>query len=322
MSQAASTSNDPHRLPLHADGVNLTLAELVEYQRQSVRWLPPAKSVWSELNGQHLSRRRGRGMDFSEVRPYQAGDDIRSIDWRVTARTGQTHTKLFSEEREQPVMLAIDLSPSMKFGSQLLLKSVQACHFAALISWLSIKTQDRVGALILTQAGLQETKPTARHQGALNIIHQLVKTHQQLLTQPQTQPMNQANWQAMLRHLHYLCPKGSEIVIISDFYHLAANDKQRLSQLRQHNSIKFVQLFDPLEQGQTAFRGSVQVTDHKQSAWLNFAAAKTRQRLAEQYQTHQQLIQDLARSLAIPLHTINAGLSLASQLTASNAKSS
>ena len=92
-----------NNLPPYSDGVNLTLDELLYYKQQSIRWLPPAKSLWSQMLGQHQSRRLGRGMDFSEVRQYQTGDDIRAIDWRVTARTGKPHTKLFSEEKEKPL---------------------------------------------------------------------------------------------------------------------------------------------------------------------------------------------------------------------------
>lgn len=127
-----------HHLPPHANGVTLSLEELLPYQQQSVRWLPPARSLWTQMSGQHQSRSLGRGMDFAEVRQYQPGDDIRAIDWRVTARTGKPHTKLFTEEREKPVVLYIDLSASMQFGSQLMLKSVQAAHVASLISWLSV----------------------------------------------------------------------------------------------------------------------------------------------------------------------------------------
>ncbi|WP_299022317.1 DUF58 domain-containing protein [uncultured Photobacterium sp.] len=302
------TSTTP-ALPSHSDGVNLCLAELLQYKNQSVRWLPPAQSVWSQLNGQHLSRKKGRGMNFSEVRPYQPGDDIRAIDWRVTARTGKTHTKLFTEEREQPVMLLVDLSSSMKFGSQLLLKSVQAAHFASLLSWLAISEQDRVGAIIYTGRELFECKPTGRQRGALRLINALIDAHQGNSESNDTQPFSSA-----IKHLHHLCPKGSEIVVISDFYQLMETDKRRLSQLRQHNRIQFVQIHDPLEQGQTTFKGTEHVADSHQSVWLDFSARKTREKLSQQYQGHQEFIRDMAMGLAIPLHQISAAMPLIRQL--------
>ncbi|GAB3533095.1 DUF58 domain-containing protein [Photobacterium alginatilyticum] len=296
-------------LPPHSDGVNLCLAELLQYKNQSVRWLPPAQSVWSQLNGQHMSRKKGRGMNFSEVRPYQAGDDIRAIDWRVTARTGKTHTKLFTEEREQPVMLLVDLGASMKFGSQLMLKSIQAAHFASLLSWLAVSEQDRIGAIIYTGTQLIECKPTARQQGPLRLINALIDAHQSHSDESDSLPFSSA-----LKHLHHLCPKGSEIVVLSDFYQLAETDKRRLSQLRQHNRIQFVQVHDPLEQGQTSFKGTEHVADSRQSVWLDFSAKKTREKLNEQYLGHQHFIHDMALSLAIPLHQISAAEPLMQQL--------
>ncbi|MGF1684018.1 DUF58 domain-containing protein [Photobacterium minamisatsumaniensis] len=295
-------------LPVHSNGVNVCLAELLQYKNQSVRWLSPAQSVWSQLNGQHQSRRKGRGMNFSEVRPYQAGDDVRSIDWRVTARTGKTHTKLFDEEREQPVMLLADISASMNFGSQLLLKSVQTAHFTSLLSWLAVSEKDRVGAIVYNGRKLVECKPTARQQGPLTVINALIEAHHPTNNE-QTLPFSTA-----LKHLHHLCPKGSEIVIISDFYQLQETDKRRLNQLRQHNRIQFVQVSDPLEQGQTLFKGTEFVSDSSQSAWLDFSAKKTRQGLSEHYQAHQQFIQNICKSLAIPLHQLSAAIPLMTQL--------
>ncbi|MCD9536231.1 DUF58 domain-containing protein [Photobacterium carnosum] len=301
-------------LPPHSDGVNVCLAELLQYKNQAVRWLAPAKSIWSQLNGHHQSRHKGRGMNFSEVRPYQAGDDIRSIDWRVTARTGKTHTKLFTEEREQPIMLFIDLSSSMQFGSQLMLKSVQAAHFASLLSWLAIDEQDRIGAVIYNGINTIECKPTARQRGPLQIINALISAQHDALQAINTSRHD--GFSISLKRLHYLCPKGSEIVIISDFHTLKATDKRRLSQLRQHNRIQFVQIYDPLEQGQTQFRGHEHVTDNKQSAWLDFSAKKTRDSLSQQYQTHQNFIHEMATSLAIPLHSLSAAQPLLQQLGA------
>ncbi|MBV7300138.1 DUF58 domain-containing protein [Enterovibrio sp. NIFS-20-8] len=306
-------------LPPHSDGVNVSLAELLHYRQQAVRWLPPALSIWSQLSGQHSSRHKGRGMNFSEVRPYQPGDDIRAIDWRVTARTGKTHTKLFTEEREQPVMLMIDLSASMKFGSQLMLKSVQAAHFASLLSWLAVSQQDRIGAVIYNGIRLRECKPTARQQGPLRLIHTLMEAHEELLASD-TAPATSAGWQAALRHLHHLCPKGSDIVIISDFYALTSADKRRLSQLRQHNRIQFVRVSDPLEQGQTEYRGHELVADNTQTAWLDFSAKKTRDGLANQYQQQQGFIAEMARSLAIPLHSLDAAEPLLKQLGTTSMK--
>lgn len=296
-------------LPPHSDGVNLCLAELLRYQNQAVRWLPPAQSVWSQLNGQHVSRKKGRGMNFSEVRPYQPGDDIRAIDWRVTARTGKTHTKLFTEEREQPVMLLIDLSQNMRFGSTLLLKSVQAAHFASLLSWLAVRERDRIGAIIYTGYQLIECKPTARQQGPLRVMNALIEAHNQ-----PAEGQTPIDFSAALKHLHHLCPKGSEIVLISDFYLLTATDKRRLSQLRQHNRIQFVQVSDPLEQGQTPFRGTEHVRDNHQALWVDFSAKATRLQLLQQYQQHQQNLQALAQSLAIPVHSLSAAQPLMSQL--------
>lgn len=161
-------------MPPYANGAFLSIEELLYYKSQTAKWLPPAKSLWSQLSGSHQSRSKGRGMNFSEVRQYQAGDDIRSIDWRVTARTGKAHTKLFEEEREQPVILLIDLSSQMRFGSSLLLKSVQAAHMASLIGWLTVQAGDRLGSVISTGNEIVDVKPMARAKGVLSVIEAII----------------------------------------------------------------------------------------------------------------------------------------------------
>ena len=204
-----------NQLPNHSDGVTLNLDELLQYKAQSVRWLPPAKSLWSQLNGQHESNRKGRGMNFSEVRQYQAGDDIRSIDWRVTARTGKAHTKLFSEEREQPVILFLDLSSSMIFGSTLLLKSVQLAHFASQLCWLTVAQKDRIGAVIDTGQEIIEIKPSASNHAPLRILQKVIEINNAALTNQDNH--NDTTLEHGLKSLHQLCPKGSDIIMLSDF---------------------------------------------------------------------------------------------------------
>lgn len=119
----------------HANGVSLDLKELIYYRAKArLLDLTPKNQIKHKMAGQYLAPHKGRGMEFAEVRHYQPGDDIRSIDWRVTARTGQTHTKIYQEEKERPVFIFTDFSNTMLFGSQLLLKSVQAAHLSALVA--------------------------------------------------------------------------------------------------------------------------------------------------------------------------------------------
>ena len=107
------------------------------------------RKALSLLAGPNKTNFRGRGIDFEEVRAYQAGDDIRTIDWRVTARSGKPHTKLFSEERERPLLVVNDQRQDMFFGSQHCFKSTLACYLGALLAWSGLNQGDRVGGLNL-----------------------------------------------------------------------------------------------------------------------------------------------------------------------------
>ncbi|MGD8120446.1 DUF58 domain-containing protein [Vibrio sp. TRT 2004] len=299
------------KLPPYSDGVNLSLDELMYYKQQCIKWLPPGKSLWSQMLGQHQSRQLGRGMDFSEVRQYQSGDDIRTIDWRVTARTGKPHTKLFSEEREKPVILYIDLSHSMMFGSTLLLKSVQAAHMASLIAWLSVTEQDRIGAVIDTGERLIELKPTGRNKGALTLIQSLITLHQQQLKQ---NSKIDYGFEQGLRSIARLCPKGSEIIILSDFSRFTPTLEPQLSRLTQHNRIRLVQIVDPLERGETAFRGSEQVSDQRNTLWLDFSSTKTRQGIGQAFEQQQHYLKQLTQKLGIRFSTLSSDAALTQQL--------
>ncbi|MGD8111666.1 DUF58 domain-containing protein [Vibrio sp. NTOU-M3] len=300
-------------LPPHANGVTLSLDELLYYKQQSVQWLPPAKSLWSQMLGQHQSRQLGRGMDFAEVRQYQVGDDIRSIDWRVTARTGKPHTKLFTEEREKPVVLFIDLSPSMIFGSTLMLKSVIAAHMAALIAWLSVTQKDRIGAVIDTGYELVEIKPTSRSKGALALLQQLINHHNQVLQRPS--PEQAHSFSNALEALNRMCPKGSEIILISDFVRLSELQQPMLTRLRQHNRVRLVHISDPLEHGQTTFRGVEQVTDKQTTQWLDFSSRQTRQRIEQAFDAKQQSLKDFALSIGVSYTSLNSDQTLLQQLS-------
>ncbi|WP_394244208.1 DUF58 domain-containing protein [Vibrio astriarenae] len=295
-----------------ADGVNLNLDELLYYKQHTVHWLPPAKSLWAQQLGQHQSRQLGRGMDFSEVRQYQAGDDVRSIDWRVTARTGKVHTKLFTEEKERPVYLYIDLSSSMNFGSALMLKSVMAAHFSALVAWLSAKGKDRVGAIVDTGNALFECKATASSRGVLHLLN-LVTSHHDF----QRNVTTQQNFDGALDAIHRLCPKGSEIIFISDFSRLTQQDKERLSHIRAHNSVRLVHIYDPLEQGMTQYRGVEQVTTQTRSLWLDFSSARARSAMKSHFKKNTEQLEAFTQQHGMTFLSLSNDRPLLSQLSRS-----
>ncbi|MCK6263740.1 DUF58 domain-containing protein [Vibrio sp. ZSDE26] len=308
-------------LPPHSNGVTLSLDELLYYKQQSIHWLPPAKSLWAQISGQHQSKKLGRGMDFAEVRQYQAGDDIRSIDWRVTARTGKAHTKLFTEECEKPVVLYIDLSPSMFFGSTLQLKSVQMAHMASLLSWLCIANNDRIGAVIDTGHKLIDIKPTSRDRGPLTLLQQLIQIHNDTLNQPnqaKSPPASDTSPSSMdsgLQALHRLCPKGSEIILMSDFVRLEDPNSPLLKRLRQHNLVRMIHFSDPLEYGQTAFRGLERVTNQQKSMWIDFSSRSSRKSIENKYNQHLNGLKQSCQSLGISFTSISSNKSLLQQLS-------
>ncbi|WP_192891305.1 DUF58 domain-containing protein [Vibrio bathopelagicus] len=302
-----------NQLPNHSDGVTLNLDELLQYKAQSVRWLPPARSLWSQLNGQHESNRKGRGMNFSEVRQYQAGDDIRSIDWRVTARTGKAHTKLFSEEREQPVILFLDLSSSMIFGSTLLLKSVQLAHFASQLCWLTVAQKDRIGAVIDTGQEIIEIKPSASNHAPLRILQKVIEINNAALTNQDNH--SDTTLEHGLKSLHQLCPKGSDIIMLSDFVRYNESNYSLINQIRRHNRVRLVHFYDPLEQGVTAFKGSKQITDGNKTQWFNFSSNREKEKLSHAFEQKQQQLMKMSLSLAIPYSSLSCAQSLMSQVS-------
>ncbi|EKE76220.1 DUF58 domain-containing protein [Gallaecimonas xiamenensis] len=232
-------------LPSGANGVTLCLDELVPYRRLARQvQLTPKASSRAHQAGQHQARAKGRGMDFDEVRQYQVGDDIRTIDWRVTARTGKPHTKLFREERERPVHLIVDLGPSMQFGSKLLLKAVQAAHLASLLAWHVAERGDRIGALIGNGDSHKELKPKGRQQGVLALAHALIDLQNQAPDLHQSKPelLND-----LLRRSLKLAAPGSQIWLLTDLQGWDTESQWLLARLHKHADVCVFMITDPLE---------------------------------------------------------------------------
>ncbi|MDP4536408.1 DUF58 domain-containing protein [Alkalimonas collagenimarina] len=293
-----------------ANGIELSLQELLWYQRYTrLLDLRPQQHIQSKLAGSYLARSKGRGMEFDEVRHYQAGDDVRTIDWRVTARTGKAHTKLFREEKERPVFILTDLSDSMHFGSTLLYKSVQASHLAALIGWHAKQAGDKLGGLVFSQQHHLELKPRSRSTGVLHYLHALQEVFAADNSRYGLQ-LPQA-----LGQIRRLVRPGSLLFVLSDFHSLDEESLRHLSAIRQHNEVVCCPLFDPLElQLPSLASGSATVTDGEQLGWLDLSNQQLKRRYQQQQQSFQQGMQQSLKQLGCRCMSISSAEPLITQL--------
>lgn len=195
--------------------------------------------------GNWQSRMRGRGLDFAEVRQYQPGDDIRSIDWRVTAKTQKTHTRLFTQERERPVILAADLRSDMFFGSSQCFKAVSCAAMMSALAWIALKSKDRVGGLVIGDQTHIELRPKANRKVVLSFIRYLDE-YCAALNSPIAQGSKQSLDQLLMK-LKRVAKPGSAIYIASDFHDISSVNVGRLAKLAQHSQVTFIMVSDPLE---------------------------------------------------------------------------
>ena len=248
----------------------------------------------TQLSGGQRSNFRGRGLEFEEVRGYQPGDDIRAIDWRVTARTGAAHTKLFHEERERPVLLVIDQRAAMHFGSQHCFKSVLACELAALIAWSALEGAERIGALIVRDDGHRELRPRNSRRAVLGLLSALCDA-------PPARPAKEAmGFDEVLRTARRLARTGSSVFIVSDFADAEGDASgEQLFQLARHTEITAVHCTDPLE-AQLPPPGVYAVTDGHQRCEMDTSYGELRERYAQEVQAERASLDAMFTRLGIP----------------------
>jgi len=281
--------------------------DLIVLQQQA-RKLDLYQSAYasSSSTGSHRSRFRGRGMDYQESRLYQAGDDIRNMDWRVTARAGKPHTKLYQEERELPVVLLVDLNLSMFFGSTQSLKSVAATKTAALVAWAAAARGDRIGALLITEGSENETHrelaPKMGKRGALQLIRELVLHSNPEKALQSTGKHSSLNDQ--LKRLRHLAHPGTLVFLISDFYNIDDETSQHIQRLSRHHNIQAIQIVDPLEITPPP-PDRYSVTDGKRTGILDTRSKRGRENYQSFFSQHHKKVEDLMETHNIPLLKIS-----------------
>ncbi len=300
--------------PPTSDGIHVSKAELIALEgRCRRRRLPAMRPARSALAGPHESRFRGRGVDYLESRQYLPGDDIRNMDWRVTARTGKPHTKVFQEERERPVIVVVDRNPGMFFATRGQLKTVMAAKIATALAWTAARRGDRTGAVIYGGGVHHELRPRGGRRGVLRLIQQL-----ECWCNPEPLPVQTDPLAYSLKRLRNVIRPGSLVVIISDFYRLDDGCNRHISRLAQHNDLVGCQILDPLEINVPA--GVFPVTDGDHSAMLDTRSSRLKSKLQALEKNHQMIPEEMfrkhgARWMQVlttdnPLTAIETGLGL------------
>ena len=229
-----------------ADGVNLSIEELIHLQSNVNNIaLHHRKNIRTSGSGNRLSKIKGHGIDFDEVREYQFGDDIRSIDWKTSAKLQKTYSKTYKEERERPVFILADFNPNMFFGTRVAFKSVIAARLAVFIAHMAIEHQDKVGGVICGNNHHLEFKPKANKAGIQSLIKSLVFIHQKTLGK-QTNKTEQSLLNGLIRIRRTIKP-GSLLFVLSDFSNFDEPAQALIQQIGKHNDIVFNFIYDTLE---------------------------------------------------------------------------
>lgn len=271
--------------PTRIDMADLTALR----QAAAVLDLSSRPRVMTDLAGAHASGFRGRGMEFDDYRVYQPGDDLRAMDWRVTARTGTPHVRLYQEERERPVMLCVDLRPAMWFATRGRFKAVIAAEAAALCGWAALENRDRVGGLSFDGDHHSEVRPGGQRR-LLQWLHTL-STYQPMEAAPRDDALLQ-----LLRRLLRTARPGTLVGLFSDFRQLGTTESALLRKLGQRVELILGFVVDPIEQRLPPAGRYPLADDSGQARWIDTADPAHRRRWAAQYSERRTNAESLARA--------------------------
>ncbi|MCX7085738.1 MAG: DUF58 domain-containing protein [Methylococcales bacterium] len=294
-----SQSKKPDPIPVN-ERVAVSLKSLIDLAKLATRIHLHRGNKRTQQSGGYVSRFKGRGMEFDEARLYQAGDDIRSIDWRVTARTGKPHTKIFREERERPVFISVDNRLTMQFATRGVFKSVLASKLAGLLAWAAEYQGDRIGGQIFSDYECLELKPQNGRSAVLRFLHALVAK-----TNPNptiTKKQNAITLDHVLARLNQHARPGSLVYIISDFRCLNSVAESYLTKLAQHCEVVLIFIYDPLETS-LPLKGRYRFTDNNRDVLFD---ANDKDRLLsyqQRFELRKQQLESLAKKQGLSFIT-------------------
>lgn len=295
------------------EGIHASLEELLN-MRYHLKGLSlfSANNRRSPLVGSHHSKLRGRGIDFDQVRVYLPGDDIRSIDWRVTARSQQAHTKIFHEEKERPVFLLVEQTKHLFLGTGNSLKSVITAQLASLLGWAALDNNDRIGGLVFNESEQRLVRPRLSKHSLLQFIGYLQKMNAQLTSEPNNDKQANTLLQALKQSKEALRP-GSLLFLIVDERSLNDDCLRILQHLSIHLDIVLLPVYDPLDH-ELPRAGLLRFAQNDRELVLDTNNNKLRAAYAQQAKQRQQRWQELAKKIAAKLLPINTEQDVVEQI--------
>jgi len=235
-----------NRAAVFASPVTTELAELVRLQSLSALVTSRKRRSAARQQGAAPSKQFGRGLDFAEVREYHAGDEVRLMDWNVTARIGRPHIKVFMEERERPVLFVVDQTSGMHFGTRGMFKSAMAVRLAGLLAWCALSGGDRIGGVVAQEGSVQRIKPAGQRRGLLRLLQALASK-----SESEAQPVNALKTEdalvSALQQVRGIAPSGSRVVLISDFQTITEALEQEIQGLMRRVEMMPICISDAIE---------------------------------------------------------------------------
>ncbi len=294
--------------------VYVSLAHLVRLQHKATGYsFLPRQPIHSLLSGRYASRLRGRGLNFEELRQYQQGDDIRTIDWKVTARTRRPHVRVYTEERDRAVLLLVDQRIHMFFGSHERMKSVVAAEAGALGAWRALAVGDRVGAIVYNDQSINEIQPQRSKVTVMQILRTIEKMNHELRADA-TVRANSDQLNVALQKAHRLAKHDTLVVVISDGQGVNDETTRLTSQLAEHNDVLGLLLYDPLRESPFPGTGRGVVTDGKLQLELDFGDKRFWKRIAADYHQEVSDIRTVLRKMSAPLLPISTAEDVVDQI--------
>jgi len=241
---------------------------------------------------------RGRGLNFEELRHYLPGDDIRTIDWKVTARTRSPYVRVYTEEKDRSVLLVVDQRINMFFGTRDRFKSVTAAELAALGLWRAIDVGDRVGAVVFNDSDQVRTPPQRSRSNAMMILGNIIKMNHLLSADAQIEP-NDRMLNNALEKAKQLVPHDGLIVVISDFFGADEDSEKLIAGIASHNDILGIMVHDPIRLKPP--KDSVTLSDGSLQMEVDLTDKRMRERLVDDYNKEREHITHFLRKLSAPL---------------------